>query len=145
MKKDYELFDENNPDHLNPELYEVMEEEHVFAEVFPIIGTIEEDSHRRDFTIGAVYYHLKEEKLIDPNGTGINDILDGVLRFIGKPKERLDEDSLRVIRFYRFISRGWEPTPKTLRAVRENFSDCIDKVNNTRIMTELEKIVGVKK
>jgi len=42
------------------------------------------------------------------------------------------------------IQRGWKPTPKTLRAIRENFDYAIKNVASTRIMVEMEKMVGLR-
>jgi len=106
-------------------------------------GTIEEDAKRRDFTNSAVYMSLKTNELLDPNGNGILDCFENKLQFIGSPKDRIAEDPLRVIRVYKFIKRGWEPTPKTLRAARENFEFAMKNVAANRVMVEMEKMVGL--
>lgn len=107
------------------------------------VGTMTEDSERRDFTVNALYYNLSTDRLIDPTGQGIKDILDNTLRFVGQPEKRLEEDSLRAVRFYRFISRGFKPDSRSLKAVRTHFDTAIKKTNPTRIMVELEKMVGL--
>ena len=107
------------------------------------IGTIEEDAQRRDFTIGAIYFDIRTKKLIDPNGTGIQDCNNKELKFIGKANERIQEDSIRVFRFFRFIGRGWNANSKSLKNVREHWNKACDEANNTRIRLEIEKMVGI--
>ena len=82
------------------------------------IGDIHDDSMRRDFTCNAMYYRLNDGSLLDPTGNGYDDIDSLTLRFVGKPKERLTEDSLRAFRFYRFVGKGFKPDPKSLTSVR---------------------------
>lgn len=69
------------------------------------IGTIEEDCHRRDLTINSLYYEPFSDTVIDILGIGIKDINDGIIRMIGNPKDRIEEDNLRILRVYRFASR----------------------------------------
>lgn len=107
----------------------------------PVVGTIEEDSLRRDFVNSCIYFSLKTETLIDPSGMAIKDCQENRLRFMGKAKDRIQEDSARVFRGYKMIGRGWKPETKTLKAMRENFEFAITNTNSTRIMNEIEKIV----
>ena len=67
-------------------------------------GAIEEDAARRDFTIGGMYYDPIEERLIDLVG-GMRDLRAGVVRAIGNPHDRFDEDRLRILRAARFAAR----------------------------------------
>ena len=138
---DCELYDPNNPEHNDPSLYEVVEYETELDSVSPEVGTIEEDAKRRDFTNSALYIKLKGFELLDPTGDAINDCFSNTLRFVGKPKDRILEDPLRVFRGYRMINRGWEVDKKTLKAMRENFDFATKNVSSTRIMNELEKMV----
>lgn len=108
------------------------------------VGTIKEDSERRDFTVNALYFNISSDKLIDPTGQGLNDMSDNILRFVGSPEKRLDEDSLRSFRFYRFIAKGFTPETKSLKAVRNLFEKCVKTTTPERMRVELEKIVGVK-
>lgn len=67
-------------------------------------GTPEEDALRRDFSINAIYYDPKSQRLID-YVNGIDDLLDRkILRAIGSPEVRFQEDSLRILRGIRFAS-----------------------------------------
>ena len=65
--------------------------------------TIEEDLSRRDFTVNAMAFSPKTG-LIDPFG-GQRDLKNGVLRAVGQPEKRFDEDALRILRGLRFAAR----------------------------------------
>ena len=62
----------------------------------------EEDAKRRDFTMNAIYMDLKGN-IYDPVG-GYDDLKKGIVKFIGKPENRISEDYLRMLRFIRFSS-----------------------------------------
>jgi len=106
------------------------------------IGDIYSDSDRRDFTINALYFDVKSCKLVDPTGKGILDIKDKVLRFVGKPKDRLEEDALRGWRFLRFLDKlEFTPEKKSLKAVKANFDDIYKRSNPQRVLQELSKFI----
>jgi tRNA nucleotidyltransferase (CCA-adding enzyme) len=105
------------------------------------IGDIYSDANRRDFYINSLTYSLSTKSIKDPTGQGLNDISTNTLRFIGKAEDRLKEDPLRVMRFYRFIAKGFIPDPKSLTAVRRLFDVCIKSTNSERIKNEIEKMV----
>ena len=111
------------------------------------IGTIFDDAERRDFTINALSFNLFTEMVQDPNGTGLQDIKDKVLRFVGKADDRIKEDYLRVARFYRFLGRfkdlGMTADNKSLKACRTNFEAMQKTVAPERLKMELEKMVGL--
>lgn len=62
-----------------------------------------EDASRRDFTINALYMDM-DGALFDPCG-GQEDLEAGRVRFIGNPVKRIQEDALRILRFFRFVAR----------------------------------------
>ncbi|MEM6439291.1 MAG: CCA tRNA nucleotidyltransferase [Pseudomonadota bacterium] len=64
-------------------------------------GTLEEDAARRDFTLNALYARPDGE-VLDPLGHGLADLEARRIRFIGDPAARIEEDRLRILRFYRF-------------------------------------------
>ena len=105
------------------------------------IGTIEEDAQRRDFTINSLYFSLKEKQLIDPTGQGIEDLKTKTLRFIGSAEERIEQDYLRVFRFYRFLkTKGLKAHPGSLRTVRTMFAEAVSKTDPERIRVEIERM-----
>jgi len=104
------------------------------------IGTIDDDSGRRDFSVNNLYVNTKTLKIKDPSGYGIDDINSRILRFIGNPKNRIKEDFLRGWRFYRFIKKGFTPDKKSLKAVRENWNEIYEQSNPERVRNELEKM-----
>lgn len=77
---------------------------------------LEEDLARRDLTINAMAY-CPETGIIDPFG-GQNDLKNGIIRCVGDPMKRFDEDGLRILRALRFASRyGFEIDKYTSDAV----------------------------
>ena len=80
-------------------------------------STIEEDLSRRDFTVNAMAFSPKTG-LIDPFG-GQNDLKNGILRAVGDPEKRFDEDALRILRGLRFAARlGFVIEEATAQAMR---------------------------
>ena len=79
-------------------------------------ATVEEDLSRRDFTVNAMAFS-PETGLIDPFG-GQADLKSGILRAVGDPQKRFDEDALRILRGLRFAARlGFSIEPATARAM----------------------------
>lgn len=66
-----------------------------------VYGTIEEDVWRRDFTVNALYYNIKDFSVID-YVNGMEDHQSGTLRLIGDPETRFREDPVRMLRAVRF-------------------------------------------
>ncbi len=62
-----------------------------------------EDAQRRDFTMNALYTDF-EGKIFDPTGQGLEDLAVKKLRFIGDASERIEEDYLRILRYFRFVA-----------------------------------------
>ena len=104
------------------------------------VGTIEEDRQRRDFHINSIFWNPYELYI---HRFAIEDIENRVLRFVGNPEERLKEDYLRGIRFYRLLkTKNLTADKASLSAVRRNF-DKIMKVTPHRMMMEIERVVGL--
>lgn len=100
-------------------------------------SSIEEDAKRRDFTINGVYFH-PQRGLYDPV-EGVNDLEVRVLRAIGDPEKRFQEDHLRILRLFRFsLSFDLDIDPKTLTAVRPLAHD-LRKISRGRVFQELIK------
>jgi poly(A) polymerase len=106
------------------------------------IGTIEEDAQRRDFTINALYENPVTGQILDPTGKGLSDIKNRVLRFIGKPKERIKEDYLRVFRFYRFLAcKELVSDVKSMKACRQYFNEAYENTTPERVRLEMERMI----
>lgn len=99
-----------------------------------------EDALRRDFKCNAIYYDLKNQRLVDPLG-GIEDIKNKVLDTVKSPKEVFSHDGLRLLRLARFTAElGFTPTKEVLDGARE-YADNILDISVERIWAELGKIL----
>ena len=104
-------------------------------------GTIEEDARRRDFTIGGMYLDLETGRVIDLV-SGLRDLRAGIIRAIGAPRERFEEDRLRILRAVRFAARlGFSIEPATFAAIADTAAK-IAAVSAERIGEELVMILG---
>jgi poly(A) polymerase len=83
-----------------------------------VYGTLEEDVWRRDFTVNALYYNIKDFSVID-FVNGMADHQAGVLRLIGDPETRFREDPVRMLRAVRFaVKLGFKIEPACEQALR---------------------------
>ena len=107
------------------------------------VSSLEADLARRDFTMNAIAMGL-DGSLEDPFG-GANDIKTGLIRCVGEPARRFQEDGLRVMRALRFGAVfGYEIEEKTAQAIHEN-RHTLEHVAAERINVELCKLlVGSK-
>lgn len=104
---------------------------------------LSKDLSRRDFTINAMAYN-DNKGLIDIYG-GISDLKLGLIRCVGKPTERFDEDALRMMRAVRFATRlNFKIEEITLNGIREK-SQLIENVSAERINAELTQMLIGKK
>src|SRR5437879_8433408 len=101
-----------------------------------------EDAARRDFTINAIY--------LDPDGTlhdpvgGIADLEAHRVRFVGDPAQRIAEDVLRVMRYYRFEARfGGGSGDAAARAACRNEVPLLPKLSAERVSQELIRLLAV--
>lgn len=100
----------------------------------------EEDAMRRDFTINGMFYDPIEERIIDYVG-GKEDIRKGIIRAIGDPDERFNEDRLRMIRAARFAARfRFNIDPETQEGIRANADTLFPAVAMERIWQEINKM-----
>ena len=99
-----------------------------FPEV-KFITDLNTDAKRRDFTMNAIY--------VDANGNvtdpfnGINDIKNGIVRFIGNPLNSIDQDPLRILRYFRFCA--------------ENFYENFDEISFTVCIANFDKTFTISK
>ena len=104
---------------------------------------IEEDAARRDFTMNALYAGA-DGTVLDPLG-GLADLVARRVRFVGDPQDRIREDYLRILRFFRFhaahgdLSAG--PDPEGLAACAA-LSAGIDTLSRERIGHEMRKLLA---
>jgi len=113
--------------------------DHRRPESVQFVRDIRSDLERRDFTINAMCLSLRGE-LFDPFG-GEEDIQRGVLRCVGDPKKRFDEDALRILRAVRFAAKtGFEVEENTARAAME-MRGLLDGVSAERIYAELRSLL----
>ena len=80
--------------------------------------TIEQDVKRRDLTYNSLFYDLDKREIVDLVG-GKEDLQSGITRMVGDPIERFDEDSLRILRAFRFASRYEHPLHKDTESAIE--------------------------
>lgn len=102
-------------------------------------SSLEEDLKRRDFTVNAMAYSPKEG-LIDLYG-GQGDLEKGIIKCVGEPEKRFDEDALRILRGLRFSScLGFEIEEKTSKAILEQ-RELLKSISAERIASELKKLL----
>lgn len=105
--------------------------------------TIEDDVLRRDLTINSLFYDINKKEIVDLVG-GVDDIKNNIIRAVGIPSERFNEDRLRILRAIRFAARtGGEIDSETSDAIKkDNRLKGIgpkDDVSQERIIEEWNK------
>ncbi len=101
-----------------------------------------EDAARRDFRLNALYAD-GEGRVFDPTGYGVEDAAAGRIVFVGDPRIRIQEDYLRVLRFFRFFAwygRG-EPDAAGLDACRD-LAPGMNRLSAERVSKELMKLLA---
>ncbi len=102
-------------------------------------SSFEEDAARRDFTVNAISYNDKEG-ILDPFG-GIDDIRNRIIRTVGDPDRRFEEDALRIIRAIRFASvLGFDIDEKTASSAIKN-RHLLKNIAAERISVEFTKLL----
>ena len=101
--------------------------------------SLEEDLKRRDFTINAMAYN--DEAGIVDLFNGLNDIKKGIIRAVGNPHDRFNEDALRILRAVRFAAQlDYDIDKDTLKAAGE-LAGNLNRISAERIRVELEKLL----
>lgn len=104
-----------------------------------VYGTLEEDAWRRDFSVNALYYNIRDFSVVDYTG-GMADLKAGRLRIIGDPHERFREDPVRMIRAVRFAAKlGFRIDHECEDAIRE-LGYLMEEVSNARLFDETLKL-----
>lgn len=109
------------------------------------VGSAEEDAFRRDATINALFYNLRESKVEDFTGQGIEDLKNRLIRTPSDPLQTLRADPVRILRLIRFgTERGYRLHHETMRAMRyENVAEGIRAKDRIRyVATEFDKILN---
>ena len=102
-------------------------------------GTPETDAYRRDFTVNGLFYNIRDFSVIDWVG-GVQDIRRKVIRAIGDPEIRFQEDPVRMMRAIKFSSRlGFKIERKTAAAMRR-YHACIRNAALPRVCEELFRL-----
>src|SRR3989338_2022394 len=133
-----------NTESLNPKL-----------KIIEITKKLEDDLSRRDFTVNAMALEIQNSKfkiqndnskfkIVDPFG-GQDDIKNKIIRTVGNPDERFNEDALRLMRAARFaVQLGFNIEEKTAEAIRKNSGDLV-AISKERIRDEFSKIIMTKR
>lgn len=129
-EKDFEIAtfrtDIGTTDHRRPEKVE--------------FATSEIDAKRRDITINGLFYDPVKEEIID-FVDGLADLKRKIIRFIGNPEERIEEDYLRMLRAVRFSARfNFEVEDKSKKAIMLNANKILE-ISAERIREELSKML----
>jgi poly(A) polymerase len=103
-------------------------------------GTPEDDALRRDFTVNALFYDIGTYSIIDFVG-GLRDLEDGVMRSIGDPHVRYQEDPVRMLRAVKFAARlGFEISDEDLAGIAEH-REKIRLASVPRLLEEVFKLL----
>ena len=103
-------------------------------------GTAAEDARRRDFTINALFLDPGRRRIIDYVG-GLEDLESGVLRTIGRPRVRLAEDPVRILRAVKFATRlGFRIGEETWEAMCELAPD-LGRAARPRVLEEILRLL----
>ena len=103
----------------------------------------EQDALRRDFTINAIYADI-DGRIFDPLN-GVSDLKNGKIKFIGSSGERIQQDYLRILRYFRFFTQysKTDHDQDTIKSIKQNING-LNKISNERIFDELQKILSLK-
>lgn len=102
-------------------------------------GTLEQDAFRRDFSINALYYDIRDFSIVDYVG-GLADLRAGSLRLIGDPDKRYREDPVRMLRAARFAAKlGFRIHPETERPIA-GLAPLLGDIPPARLFEEILKL-----
>ncbi|MBT8446494.1 MAG: polynucleotide adenylyltransferase PcnB [Gammaproteobacteria bacterium] len=104
-----------------------------------VYGSIEDDAFRRDFTVNALYYDIKDFSVVDFTG-GMQDVMSGQLRLIGDPLRRYREDPVRLLRAVRFaVKLGFTIEAATEAPIRSE-AYLLESISPARLFEEFLKL-----
>ncbi len=104
-----------------------------------IFGSLEEDAVRRDFTANALYYNAATEEVLDYHD-GVADLKAGLLRMIGDPTTRYQEDPVRMLRAVRLSAKLGLKIEKNTQVPIHKLADLLHDVPPSRLFDEMLKL-----
>ncbi|OCG23865.1 polynucleotide adenylyltransferase [Gilliamella sp. wkB108] len=105
-----------------------------------VYGTIEQDAMRRDFTMNALYYDVKDFTLRD-YCHGLQDLKNGIIRLIGDPQTRYREDPVRMLRTVRFAAKlNMNIEPSTAQPIKA-LAPLLKNIPSARLFDESLKLL----
>lgn len=104
-----------------------------------IYGTLEDDAQRRDFTINALYYDPGSERILD-YANGVHDIRNHLIRLIGDPTQRYQEDPVRMLRAVRFAAKLDFDIEKHTAAPIYKLAPMLGEIPAARLFDEVLKL-----
>jgi len=105
-----------------------------------VYGTLEDDVWRRDFTVNALYYNIADFSVVDFT-TGMQDLTAKIIRLIGDPNKRYQEDPVRILRAIRFAAKlGFTLHPETEKPIAPS-KHLLQHVAPMRLFEELVKLL----
>ena len=104
-----------------------------------VYGTLEEDAQRRDFTINALYYDPVSDRILD-YANGVHDVRNRLIRLIGEPRQRYQEDPVRMLRAVRFAAKlDFGIERHTVQPIRE-MATLLQGIPGARLFEEVLKL-----
>jgi len=104
-----------------------------------VFGSLEEDAIRRDFTVNALYYNIRDNSIVDFTG-GMDDLSAKVLRMIGDTETRYREDPVRMLRAVRFAAKLNFKIEKNAHELIFEMADLLDNIPLARLFDETIKL-----
>ncbi|MGH8502365.1 MAG: polynucleotide adenylyltransferase PcnB [Gammaproteobacteria bacterium] len=104
-----------------------------------VYGTLEQDAWRRDFTVNALYYDIRDFSVVDYTG-GMADLAAGILRPIGDPQVRYREDPVRMLRAVRFAAKLGFKIHADSEAPIQELGSLLESVPAARLFDEVLKM-----
>ncbi|TXH05116.1 MAG: polynucleotide adenylyltransferase PcnB [Nevskiaceae bacterium] len=106
-------------------------------------GTLEQDAFRRDFTVNALYYDIRDYSIVD-FANGLADLQRGVIRLIGDPELRYREDPVRMLRAVRIANKlGFKLAAETAKPI-PRLAPLLGEIPAARLFDEVIKVLMSK-
>lgn len=105
-----------------------------------VYGTIDEDAERRDFTINALYYSIKDFTVSD-YADGVHDLENRIIRLIGDPETRYREDPVRMLRAVRFAAKLDMEIESSTAAPIHQLANLLQDIPSARLFEESLKLL----